>query len=86
MVVRFHTSTTVNVMTRFRSVFVLLSALFVGTSWSADGLTIVWKKRYLDVIGAQIPGGVVIGRNVLIRSGRLEGDFPGTEIASGETV
>ncbi len=36
--------------------------------------------------GAQIPGGLVIGRNVLIRSGCLESDFPGTEIPSGETV
>jgi glucose-1-phosphate adenylyltransferase len=36
--------------------------------------------------GAHIPGGLVIGRNVLIRSGRLESDFPGTEIASGGTV
>lgn len=36
--------------------------------------------------GAHVPGGVVIGRNVLIRSGCLESDFPGTEIASGETV
>jgi glucose-1-phosphate adenylyltransferase len=36
--------------------------------------------------GAQIPGGLRIGRNVLIRSDRREGDFPGTEIASGETV
>jgi glucose-1-phosphate adenylyltransferase len=36
--------------------------------------------------GAQIPGGLIIGRNVLIRSDRLERDFPGTEIPSGETV
>jgi glucose-1-phosphate adenylyltransferase len=36
--------------------------------------------------GAQIPGGIVIGRNVLIRSDSLESDFPGTEIGSGETV
>jgi glucose-1-phosphate adenylyltransferase len=36
--------------------------------------------------GAQVPGGLFIGRNVLIRSGRLESDFPGKEIASGETV
>ena len=36
--------------------------------------------------GAQIPGRVNIGRNVLIRSECLESDFPGTEIASGETV
>jgi glucose-1-phosphate adenylyltransferase len=36
--------------------------------------------------GAQIPGGLIIGRNVLIGSDRLESDFPGTEIPSGETV
>ena len=36
--------------------------------------------------GAQIPGGMIIGRNVMIRSGCLENDFPGTEIASGETI
>lgn len=36
--------------------------------------------------GAQIPGGLTIGRNVLIHSGRVETDFPGTEIASGGTV
>jgi glucose-1-phosphate adenylyltransferase len=36
--------------------------------------------------GAQIPGGLEIGRNVLIRSGCLESDFRGTEIASGETL
>lgn len=36
--------------------------------------------------GAHIPGGLVIGRNVLIRSERQETDFSGTEIASGETV
>ena len=36
--------------------------------------------------GAHVPGGVAVGRNVLIRSGCLESDFPGTEIASGETV
>ncbi len=36
--------------------------------------------------GAQIPGGVVIGRNVLIQSGCVETDFTGTEIAGGETV
>lgn len=36
--------------------------------------------------GAQIPGGIRIGRNVLIRSDSLESDFPGTEISSGETV
>jgi glucose-1-phosphate adenylyltransferase len=42
----------------------------------------------ITVVGAeaQIPGGAKIGRNVLIRSGRLETEFPGTEIASGETV
>ncbi|MBN1218533.1 MAG: glucose-1-phosphate adenylyltransferase [Anaerolineae bacterium] len=36
--------------------------------------------------GAQIPGGLRIGRNVLIHSDRLESDFPGAEITSGETV
>jgi hypothetical protein len=36
--------------------------------------------------GAQIPGGLIIGRNVLVHSGRSETDFPGTEIASGGTV
>ncbi|MEW5957990.1 MAG: glucose-1-phosphate adenylyltransferase [Chloroflexota bacterium] len=36
--------------------------------------------------GAQIPTGLTIGRNVLIRSDRLDSDFPGTEIASGETI
>ena len=36
--------------------------------------------------GAQVPGGLRIGRNVLVRTERLESDFPGTEIASGETI
>ncbi len=36
--------------------------------------------------GAHVPGGLCIGRNVLIHCGRSEADFPGTEIASGETV
>jgi glucose-1-phosphate adenylyltransferase len=36
--------------------------------------------------GAQIPGGVNIGRNVLIHCDRLESDFPGPDIPSGETV
>jgi glucose-1-phosphate adenylyltransferase len=36
--------------------------------------------------GAQIPGGVLIGRNVLIGSDCNETDFSGTEIASGETI
>ena len=36
--------------------------------------------------GAQIPGGLIIGRNVMIHSDCLESEFPGTEIASGETV
>ena len=36
--------------------------------------------------GAQVPGGLRIGRNVLIHSDRRESDFPGTEIASGESV
>lgn len=36
--------------------------------------------------GAQIPGGALIGRNVLISSNCNETDFSGTEIASGETI
>jgi glucose-1-phosphate adenylyltransferase len=36
--------------------------------------------------GAHIPGGLVIGRNVLVHSERLESDFPAAEIRSGETV
>jgi glucose-1-phosphate adenylyltransferase len=36
--------------------------------------------------GAHIPGGLAIGRNVLINCDRLESDFPGAEIPSGETV
>ena len=36
--------------------------------------------------GAHVPGGLRIGRNVLIHCDRLESDFPGTEIPSGETV
>lgn len=36
--------------------------------------------------GAQIPGGLVIGRNVLIHSDVTEADFTGAEIASGETI
>ncbi len=36
--------------------------------------------------GAHVPGGLMIGRNVLVHCDRLESDFPGTEIASGETV
>ncbi len=36
--------------------------------------------------GAHIPGGLTIGRNVLINCDRLESDFPGAEIPSGETV
>ena len=36
--------------------------------------------------GAHVPGGLTIGRNVLVHCDRLESDFPGTEIASGETV
>jgi len=36
--------------------------------------------------GAHIPGGLTLGRNVLINCDRLESDFPGTEILSGETV
>lgn len=42
----------------------------------------------ITVVGAntQIPGGITVGRNVLIKSGCLESDFPGTDIASGGTV
>jgi glucose-1-phosphate adenylyltransferase len=36
--------------------------------------------------GAQIPGGLHIGRNVVIHSDQVESDFPGTEIPSGATV
>ncbi len=36
--------------------------------------------------GAQIPGGLRLGRNVLIHSDRLESDFSGTEFASGEAI
>jgi glucose-1-phosphate adenylyltransferase len=36
--------------------------------------------------GAHVPGGLTIGRNVLIHSDRSESDFPGPEIPSGETV
>jgi glucose-1-phosphate adenylyltransferase len=36
--------------------------------------------------GAHVPGGLIIGRNVLVRSDQQEGDFPGPEIPSGETV
>jgi glucose-1-phosphate adenylyltransferase len=42
----------------------------------------------ITVVGsnAHIPSGLRIGRNVLIHSDRVESDFPGTEIASGESV
>jgi glucose-1-phosphate adenylyltransferase len=36
--------------------------------------------------GAQIPGGLRLGRNVLIHSDRSESDFSGTEYASGEAI
>ncbi len=36
--------------------------------------------------GAQVPGGLRIGRNVLIHCDRLESDFAGTEVQSGEAV
>jgi glucose-1-phosphate adenylyltransferase len=36
--------------------------------------------------GSHVPGGLTIGRNVLIHCDRQESDFPGTEIPSGETV
>jgi glucose-1-phosphate adenylyltransferase len=35
---------------------------------------------------AHIPGGIRIGRNVLINASRNEEDFPGGDIATGETV
>jgi glucose-1-phosphate adenylyltransferase len=42
----------------------------------------------LTVIGAgsQVPAGIKIGRNVIVACGRQEKDFPGSEIASGESV
>ena len=36
--------------------------------------------------GAQVPGGLTIGRNVMIHCDRVESDFPGPEIPSGETI
>jgi glucose-1-phosphate adenylyltransferase len=36
--------------------------------------------------GAHIPGGIRIGRNVLINAGQSEEDFPGGDIAAGETI
>ncbi|MDM8530167.1 glucose-1-phosphate adenylyltransferase [Anaerolineales bacterium HSG25] len=43
------------------------------------GITVVGSK-------AHVPAGIKVGRNVLIGSDRSESDFPGTDIASGETV
>jgi len=43
------------------------------------GLTIVGKR-------AEIPPGVKIGRNCIIHSDVSEGDFPGSEMLSGETI
>jgi glucose-1-phosphate adenylyltransferase len=43
------------------------------------GITIVGS-------GTHVPGGVRIGRNVLINCDRQETEFPGIEIPSGETV
>ena len=43
------------------------------------GITIVGK-------GAKVPAGVKIGRNCAIFSNAGEGDFPGPEIQSGETI
>ncbi|MDM8529493.1 sugar phosphate nucleotidyltransferase, partial [Anaerolineales bacterium HSG24] len=42
----------------------------------------------ITVVGtnAHVPGGIKVGRNVLIGSDLSESDFPGTDIASGETV
>ena len=44
-----------------------------------SGITVVGK-------GAHIPPGLTIGRNVVINADRDEEDFPGNEIASGETI
>jgi glucose-1-phosphate adenylyltransferase len=35
---------------------------------------------------AQIPPNISLGRNVLINAGRMEQDFPGGDIPSGETI
>jgi glucose-1-phosphate adenylyltransferase len=43
------------------------------------GITIVGKK-------AGIPAGVRVGRNCIVYGGVTEGDFPGLEIQSGETI
>jgi glucose-1-phosphate adenylyltransferase len=43
------------------------------------GVTIVGK-------GAHIPGGIAIGRNVVINADRDEEDFPTGEVALGETI
>lgn len=44
-----------------------------------SGITVVGK-------GAHIPGGISIGRNVLINAERDEEDFPGGDIPDGETI
>ena len=43
------------------------------------GITVVGER-------ARIPGGFRLGRNVLVRPDRTEGDFPEPVISSGETV
>ncbi len=43
------------------------------------GITVIGK-------GAHIPAGISIGRNVVINADRDEGDFPGGDVASGETI
>jgi glucose-1-phosphate adenylyltransferase len=43
------------------------------------GVTVVGKA-------AHIPPGISVGRNVVINADRDEGDFPGGDVASGETI
>jgi glucose-1-phosphate adenylyltransferase len=43
------------------------------------GVTVVGKA-------AHIPPGISVGRNVVINADRDEGDFPGSDVASGETI
>lgn len=59
-----------------------------------DDLTIVNKAQPdklttgVTVIGkaAHIPPGISVGRNVVVNADRDEGDFPGGDVASGETI
>ncbi len=44
-----------------------------------SGITVVGKA-------AHIPGGIRIGRNVLVNAGRDEDDFPGGDVVSGATI